>query len=150
MTEQGRCGENMNRTARAKNVFVAALLVIAAAFAFSPGHCAAQQNDLGAKTPAEALDYMKMTSALFILDVSEARSFRDVHFIGSYNVPFRELVSHIDIIPEGRPVLVLCRRGRTCLKAYELIKRMRPDIPEISYIYGEPLFEEYNAWKKSN
>lgn len=126
-----------------------ALLAIAVVFTFISGNVFAQQKDLGGLPPAEALEYMKKTENLYILDVSPPEKHNSIHFTGSYNIPQAELLSRISEIPKDRPVLIHCRLGRTCVKAYPLVKKMRPDIPEISYLNGEPMFEEYNNWVKS-
>jgi len=33
-------------------------------------------------------------------------------------------------------------------QVYRRIKEIRPDVPEISWLDGAPLFDEYNAWVK--
>lgn len=138
----------MHRAIKAKNAFMTALLVIAVIFTFS-GNAFAQQNDIGRQTPTQALEYMKKTSNLFIVDVSPPEKFAAEHFIGSVNIPQNELLSRINEIPNNRSLLIHCRLGRTCVKAYPLVQKMRPDISEISYIGGEPLFTEYNNWVKT-
>ena len=126
---------------------MAALLFITVVFTSFSCH-ATSQKALGGLTPSQALEYMKKKPNLYILDVSPPEKFKEIHFIGSYNIPTNQLVSRIDEIPKDRPVIVHCRLGRTCVKAYPLIIKLRPDIPEISFVDGAPLFEEYNAWKK--
>lgn len=34
-------------------------------------------------------------------------------------------------------------------KAYKILLEKRPDLKEISYINGAPLFDEYNKWIKN-
>jgi hypothetical protein len=137
----------MHRVIKARNAFMTALLAIAVVFTFS-GNAFAQQN-AGHLTPAEALEYMKKTPNVFIVDISPPEKFETIHFIGSVNIPLNELLSRMNEIPEGRPVLIHCRLGRTCVKAYPLVRQVRPDIREIFYIGGKPLFTEYNNWVKS-
>ncbi|MDL2284530.1 hypothetical protein LJC19_05250 [Oxalobacter sp. OttesenSCG-928-P03] len=139
----------MHKAAKTKNAFMTALLAIAVVFTFFSGNAFAEQKDLGGMAPAEALEYMKKTENLYILDVSPPEKHNSIHFNGSYNIPQAELLSRINEIPKDRPVLIHCRLGRTCVKAYPLIKKMRPDIPVISYLNGEPPFEEYNNWLKT-
>ncbi|NLC24247.1 MAG: rhodanese-like domain-containing protein [Oxalobacter sp.] len=138
----------MHRAIKARNAFMTALLAIAVVFTFS-GNAFAQQKDIGRLTPTEALEYMKKTPNVFIVDVSTPEKFQAEHFTGSVNIPMNELLSRMNEIPKDRPVLIHCRLGRTCLKAYPLVKKMRPDIPEVSYIDGVPLFTEYNNWVKT-
>jgi rhodanese-related sulfurtransferase len=98
-----------------------------------------------ALTPADALAYMKETKNLYILDVSTTdEKFNKIHFVGAVHIPLRELPVRIGEIPSDRPVLLNCRTGRTVQEAYPAIKRLRPDIKELSYIAGTPLFQEYN------
>ena len=109
------------------------------------------QNDLGSMTPEDALDYMKETENLVIVDVAATRWYYEETFKGAINIPIEELGSeeedalYMDI-PQDRPVLLHCRRGMIVPGAYERVKELRPDIPEISYIDGAPLFDEYNQW----
>lgn len=138
----------MHKAIKTRNAFMTALLAIAVVFTFS-GNAFAQQNDIGRQTPTEALEYMKKTPNVFIVDVSPPEKFQAEHFIGSVNIPQNELLSRINEIPKDRPVIIHCRLGRTCVKAYPLVKKMRPDIPELSYIDGGPLFAEYNDWVKT-
>lgn len=113
------------------------------------------QKDLGAMTPEEALEYMKETENLVIVDVAATGGFERIHFEGAINIPIEELDSSEEDalymeIPEGRPVLLHCRRGVIVPGAYERVKELRPDIPEISYIDGSPLFDDYNNWFADN
>lgn len=113
------------------------------------------QKDLGAMTPEEALEYMKETENLVIVDVAATRWYNEKTFEGAINIPIEELDSSEEDklymeIPEGCPVLLHCRRGMIVPGAYERVKELRPDIPEISYLDGTPLFDEYNEWLSSN
>lgn len=110
-----------------------------------------EQNDLGAMTPEEALDYMKKTDDLIIVDVAAERWYDEEHFEGAINIPIESLDSEAEDalymqIPSDRPVLLHCRRGVIVPGAYRRLKELRPDIPEIGYIDGVPPFAEYNAW----
>ena len=134
----------MHRMIKIKNTFATALLFVVVVFVFS-GNAFAQQ-DFGRLPPEEALEYMKKTPNVFILDVSPSEKFAAEHFIDSENIPHNELLSRINEIPADRPLLIHCRVGRTCVKAYPLVKKMRPDIKQVSYIAGRPLFAEYNSW----
>jgi len=138
----------MHRATKARNTFITALLAIAVIFTFS-GKAFAQQKDIGRLAPTEALEYMKKTQNVFIVDVSPPEKFQVEHFIGAVNIPMNELLSRINEIPKDRPLVINCRLGRTCVKAYPMVKKIRPDIPEISYIDGTPLFAEYNSWVKN-
>lgn len=109
-------------------------------------------NDLGALSPEAALEYMKSTPDLIIVDVAATRWYDEEHFENALNVPIEELNSeeedaqYMDI-PAGHPVLLHCRRGMIVPGAYKRVKELRADIPEISYIDGAPPFAEYNEWQ---
>lgn len=108
-------------------------------------------NDLGALSPEDALEYMKKTPDLIIVDVAATRWYDEEHFENAMNIPIEELDSEEEDalymeIPAGHPVLLHCRRGMIVPGAYERVKELRSDIPEISYIDGTPPFAEYNEW----
>lgn len=118
------------------------------------GSVSPKSKDMGGMTPRKALEYMKKTDNLVILDVATANWYRTKHFEGAVNIPVEELNSAeekelYNKLPKGRPVILHCRRGMVVPGAYRTLKALRPDIPEISYIDGTPLFNEYNDWKKS-
>ena len=106
---------------------------------------------LGALTPEAALEYMKTEKNLVIVDVAAKRYFDREHFAGAVNIPIEELDGEEEdelyaALPKGRPVLLHCRLGMIVPGAYERLAELRPDIPEIAYIDGAPLFREYNEW----
>lgn len=112
------------------------------------------QNAVGAMSPEAALEYMKETKELVIVDVAATRWYDENHFEGAINIPIEELDSEAEDalyreIPAGRPVLMHCRRGMIVPGAYDRVLELRPDIPEISYIDGTPQFDEYNEWLES-
>ena len=110
-----------------------------------------KQNDLGGVEPAQALEYMKATKDLVIVDVATKQWFATKHFAGAVSIPIENISAdeakalYLQL-PAGRPVLLHCRLGMIAPGAYQTLKRLRPDIPEISYITGKPLFDEYNTW----
>jgi len=105
------------------------------------------QKALGGLAPEEALEYMKKTKDVFILDIAPAEKYEETHFEGALNIPFSDLAARMDEIPKDRPVIVHCRLGKVSEKNYPKIMEARPDIPEIAYIAGTPLFEQYSEWK---
>lgn len=109
------------------------------------------QNAMGAMSPEDALEYMKETENLVIIDVAATKWYDESHFEGAINIPVEELASEAEDalymeIPADRPVLMHCRRGMIVPGAYDRVLELRPDIPVISYIDGTPLFDEYNEW----
>lgn len=128
--------------------YVATILLIL--FCAFPGHAAAQ-NDLGGMEPAKALEYMKSAQDLVIVDVAARNGFAKIHFVNAINIPIEnisldEAKKLYMQIPTDRPVLLHCRLGMIVPGAYQTVKNLRPDIPEISYIAGKPPFHEYNTW----
>lgn len=109
------------------------------------------ETQQGAMSPEEALEYMKETKNLVLVDVAATRWYDEKHFEGAVNIPIEELDSEAEDalymeIPADRPVLMHCRRGMIVPGAYERILKLRPDIEEISYIDGVPQFDAYNEW----
>ena len=105
---------------------------------------------LGGQTPEDALVYMENTPNLAIVQVTPEENKLEVGFIGAMYIPYTELETRYDEIPHGVPVIIHCRRGKASVPAYETLCEKRPDIPELSYIAGEPLVEEYNAWYEAS
>lgn len=103
---------------------------------------------LGALTPQKALEYMKTTGGLVIVDVATAREYAEEHFDGAINIHYSEMPERYDEIPRDRKVLLHCRLGMVVPNAYRVLLEKRPDIAELSYIDGAPLFDAYNSWKK--
>ena len=116
-----------------------------------PAMSSESQNAMGAMLPEAALEYMKETKDLVIVDVAATRWYDENHFEGAINIPIEELDSETEDalymeIPAGKPVMMHCRRGMIVPGAYDRVLELRPDIPEISYIDGTPQFDEYNEW----
>lgn len=117
---------------------------------------AKNQKNIGALYPQQALNYMKQTKNLVIIDVSSQRHHESKHFVNSLDVPIENYeedeIKAIfkKVIPKNRPVLLHCRQGIIVPSAYKLLEEARPDVPEISYISGKPLFDEYNEWIEHN
>ncbi len=45
----------------------------------------------------------------FILDVREPEEFDKGHLKGAINVPFRQVMKHLDLLPRDRTILLICR-----------------------------------------
>ena len=108
-------------------------------------------NELGALSPEQALQYMKETDNLVIVDVATTERYNTEHFEGAIHIPIEELDRKGEDalyreIPADRPVLLHCRLGMIVPGAYKRVLDFRQDIPEIAYIDGAPLFDEYNQW----
>lgn len=110
-----------------------------------------KQNDLGAFSPEAAFEYMKEKPNLLIVDAAATRWYQTKTFEGAVNIPVEELsntelTEAVKKLPAGQPILVHCRHGMVAPQVYRRIKEIRPDVPEISWLDGAPLFDEYNAW----
>lgn len=109
-----------------------------------------QTNLLGGLSPEEALEYMKKTENLVIVEVNTAQWKKSTPFVNALWIPHDEMTERCGEIPEGRPVLLHCGAGVVSVPAYETLIEKRPDIPELSYIDGAPPIEEYNEWYENN
>lgn len=110
------------------------------------------QKKLGPLGQKEAERYMEQTRDLVIVDVATKRWYNCEHFTGAVHIPIEEICEteqerlYLEL-PRGRPVILHCRMGMIVPAAYRKLISLRPDIPEISYIDGAPLFKEYNRWQ---
>lgn len=108
----------------------------------------AQDKQQGPISPKDALELMKTTENLVLLDVREPQYIgRSNYFKGSIRIPWTEMSKRYAEVPKGRPVLINCGLGQVAPKAYNTLKSKRPDIKVLYYIAGAPLFSEYNQWK---
>ena len=138
----------MLKVLKTRNIVLAVFLAVGTALAFAPAHAAdAVEKVPGSMTPAEALEYMKNTPNLYILDARPAEMHKQISFVRSHNIPVAELPGRMAEIPKDVPVMIHCRLGVNSRKVYPMIKEARPDIEALSFIDGEPPFEAYNTWK---
>jgi len=116
---------------------------------------AKEQKALGAIPPEKALEYMKKTKNLVIVDVAPRKAYDKGHFIDAISIPVESLSKeeedkrYKELIPAGKPVLIHCRKAIFAPNAYKRLIELRPDIPEISYIDGAPPIQPYNEWKST-
>lgn len=106
----------------------------------------ADVNALGAMSPEDALEYMKSTPNLVIVEVNAPEWKLRSGITGAMYIPYTEMTERYDEIPEGCPVLLHCGGGVVSIDAYEILQEKRPDIPELSYIAGAPPVKAYNEW----
>ena len=94
---------------------------------------------------------MKATydQGLVIIDVTPEEFKQDKAFTGSLYIPYTDFETRASEIPADKPVIIHCVRGRASAKAYPILEEMRKDILVLSYIAGEPLFDEFNTWLES-
>ena len=103
-------------------------------------------NLLGAMTPQRALEYMKSTPNLVIVDVREPQWIGNTYFKGAMFIPHSEMAARYKEIPNDRPVILNCGAGVMAPRAYQTLLDVKADILQLSYIAGAPLFSEYNRW----
>ena len=103
-------------------------------------------NELGGLSPSDALEYMKRTPNLVIIEVNAPEWKKKVGFTGAMWIPHTEMAERYNEIPKGVPVILHCGAGVVSVPAYKTLLEKRPDIPEQSYIDGAPPIDEYNKW----
>lgn len=99
-----------------------------------------QQAPSAAVSPAEAQKIIASTPNLFIIDVRKPETFAERRYPNAVNMPLAELGKHIYEIPRDRPILMHCRSGKSVKTAYAVLKKLRPDLKDVRYIDGAPLF----------
>ena len=104
---------------------------------------------LGGMSPEDALEYMKTTPDLVIIDVREPQ-YINQSFKGEMQIPWTKMAERCDEIPAGKNVLLHCGLGMVVPNAYRTLQEKRPDLKSVAYIAGAPLFKEYNEWQKAN
>lgn len=107
---------------------------------------------LSGLTPSDALEYMKTTPGLYIIDVREDEWYEGyTQFDGNVHIPRSQLPTRYTEFPSDRPVILNCGAGVQAPCAYEFLREKNADIKQLSYIAGTPLFAAYNDWlKKKN
>jgi rhodanese-related sulfurtransferase len=100
-------------------------------------------------TPEEALEYMKNTENLVIIDTRDLET-KPNWFIWWMEIPYNQIIERFSEIPEWRPVLLHCGWGWVAPKAYQTLLEANVELPELVYIAWTPLFDEYNSWVESN
>ncbi len=98
-----------------------------------------RQSDV-AVSPAEGAKIIASTPDLYLIDVRPAEAFAKKHYPNAVNMPVATFGTTIASIPADRPVLMHCRTGRSVKTAYAILKKLRPDVTNVRYIDGEPLF----------
>ncbi|MGL5722430.1 MAG: rhodanese-like domain-containing protein [Brevinema sp.] len=103
-------------------------------------------NLLGGISPMDALEYMKNTENLIIVEVNNAQWKLATGFEGAMWIPYTEMADRYNEIPANARVLIYCGGGIVSVDAYEILKEKRPDLKELSYIAGAPSIRAYNEW----
>lgn len=120
---------------RGLSVFLSALAAVA--LLFVQGAAAAEP---GPVTPEEGRTMIRQNKDLFVLDVRYPNEYAAAHYPNALNIPIAELEARLSEVPSGKAVLVYCARGKRSERGYKLLKEKRPDIQQLYYIAGEPIF----------
>ena len=91
-------------------------------------------------TPEQGKAMIAEKKDLVILDVRNPNEYVVAHYPDSLNIPVKELETRSNEIPSGKPVLIHCAKGKRAERAYLLLREKRPDIKELYFIKGEPIF----------
>lgn len=94
-----------------------------------------QTQWLGGMSPENALEYMKTTVALIVIDVREPQ-YINQSFDGEMRIPWTEMAERYDEIPAGKPILLHCEFGMVVPNAYKTLQEKRKDLKSVAYING--------------
>jgi len=106
------------------------LLFIQKVMAVNPGHI----------TPEEGKIMIQQKKDLVILDVRTPEEYAVIHYPEALLIPISELDARFSEVPADKPVLIYCRKGRRAERGYMILREKRPDIKELYYIKGEPIY----------
>ena len=113
-----------------------ATLLLAVTLLVSP--ClAADLPASGSLTPAETTElFHELGDNLVVLDVRTEAEFHDGHVEGALNIPVDELVSRIQEVPDGKPMLIICRSGHRASVAFDILRRQGRSTDHVWYLTG--------------
>lgn len=120
----------------------AAALLLAATLLVSP--CiAADIPATGKLDPAQATElYTTQKDGLVILDVRTDAEFNAGHAEGALHIPVDQLAARVQEVPEGRPVLILCRSGMRASNAYKILRKAGRPAENLWFLSG---YTDYNS-----
>ena len=101
---------------------------------------------LGGLTPEAALEFLKSTPDVVIVEVNRMSFGHSTSFLRKLD---NRRYASFRIAETGRQPQV-ARAGVVSVPAYETLVEKRPDIPVLGYIAGHPPVTDYNAWYKEN
>jgi rhodanese-related sulfurtransferase len=94
----------------------------------------------GPVTPEEGRALIRQKTDMLLLDVRNPDEYAEQHYPGALNIPVNELEQRVSEVPAGKPVLVYCAKGLRAGRAYDIMKKRRPDVTELYYLKGAPLY----------
>ncbi|WP_294488768.1 rhodanese-like domain-containing protein [uncultured Mailhella sp.] len=113
-----------------------AALLLAVTLLVSPCF-AADLPQSGSLTPAQTTELMNdLGNNLVVLDVRTEAEFHDGHVKGAINIPVEELVSRIQEVPEGKPMLIICRSGHRASIAFKILREQGRSTDQVWYLTG--------------
>ncbi len=120
----------------------AAALLLAATLLVSP--CiAADIPATGKLDPAQATElYTAQKDGLVILDVRTDAEFNAGHAEGALHIPVDQLAARVQEVPEGKPVLILCRSGMRASNAYKILRKAGRPAENLWFLSG---YTDYSA-----
>ncbi len=121
------------------------LYTLALAFLLVAGVCRAAELPSSGAVNGETGQALitALGERLLILDVRTQAEFDQGHVPGALLIPVQELKKRLGEIPEGRPILILCRTGRRAAAAYDILSKARPDSLRVGLWYLDAT-PEYN------
>lgn len=92
----------------------------------------------GSLTPAQTTElYADLKDdGLVVLDVRTEAEFADGHVEGALNIPLEELKSRIQEVPEGKPLLIVCRSGHRASIAFDILRKLGRSTDQVWYLTG--------------
>ena len=102
-------------------------------------------NDYTDISVSEAYAMTQNTSSLFILDVRTEEEYSVGHINNSYLLPYTEIISRQDELPENKsqPILVYCRSGRRSANA-------SATLIGLNYTTIFNMLDGFSAWLEAN
>ncbi len=119
-----------------KLAHIGATLLLAVTLLVSP--ClAADLPASGSLTPAQTTELVNdLKDDLVVLDVRTEAEFHDGHIEGALNIPVDQLVSRIQEVPEGKPMLIVCRSGHRASVAFKTLRQQGRSTDQVWYLTG--------------
>ena len=96
-------------------------------------------------TPEDALEYMKNTDNLVIIDTRDLEV-KPNGFVWWIEIPWNQMETRYTEIPKWASVLLHCGWWWVAPKAYQALLDINPNLESLGYIAWTPLFDEYNNW----
>ncbi len=80
---------------------------------------------------------------LLVLDVRTREEFDQGHVPGAMLIPVAQLQNRLAEVPQGRPVLIVCRTGNRAKTAYDILSAARPSMKEkgLWYLDATPQYK---------